>query len=147
MSAACLEGMQQLPQAVICYDRFHVAALAGKAMDEVRSAEFKVRSSALTQAFGKLSLTSRRSLSWAMRTHHACLDGLTYASNVHLAAHEFAKCSGLAPEGGVARGVRSGAAQSQRGCGPRRVEALDRLGDAKSPGDLQAAGAHAQDAL
>jgi Transposase len=136
MSAACLEGMQQLPQAVVCYDRFHVAALAGNAMDEVRSTEFRVRSSALTQALGELSLASRRSLSWVMRTHHACLDGSAYASDVHPAALEFAKCSGLAPEGGAARGVRSGAAQSQRGCGPRRVEALDRLGDAKSPGAL-----------
>ena len=81
------------------------------------------------------------------RQHLSGLARVFRADDVHLAAHEFAKCSGLAPEGGAARGVRSGAAQSQRGCGPRRVEALDRLGDAKSPGALQAAGAHAQDAL
>lgn len=72
MSAAYLKGVQQqLPQAAICYDRFHVAALAGKAMDEVRSAEFKSRPTAVAQALGELSPASRRSLSWAMRTHHA----------------------------------------------------------------------------
>ena len=72
MSAAYLKGVrQQIPQAAICYDRFHVAALAGKAMDEVRSAEFKTRPSAVAQALGELDRASRRSLSWAMRTHHA----------------------------------------------------------------------------
>jgi len=72
MSAAYLKGVQQqLPQAVVCYDRFHVAALAGKAMDEVRSAEFKSRPGAVAQALGELERSSRRSLSWAMRTHHA----------------------------------------------------------------------------
>lgn len=72
MSAAYLKGVQQqLPQAAICYDRFHVAALAGKAMDEVRSAEFKARPTAVAQALGDLDRSSRRSLSWAMRTHHA----------------------------------------------------------------------------
>lgn len=71
MSAAYLKGVQQqLPQAAICYDRFHVAALAGKAMDEVRSAEFKARPTAVAQALGELDRSSRRSLSWAMRTHH-----------------------------------------------------------------------------
>jgi transposase len=72
MSAAYLKGaQQQLPQAAICYDRFHVAALAGKAMDEVRAAEFKSRPTAVAQALGELDRASRRSLSWAMRTHHA----------------------------------------------------------------------------
>lgn len=71
MSAAYLKGaQQQLPQAAICYDRFHVAALAGRAMDEVRSAEFKSRPTAVAQALGELDRSSRRSLSWAMRTHH-----------------------------------------------------------------------------
>jgi transposase len=43
MSAAYLKGVQQqLPQAAICCDRFHVAAQAGKAMDEVRRAEFNL---------------------------------------------------------------------------------------------------------
>jgi len=71
MSAAYLLGVQQqLPQAAICYDRFHVAALAGKAMDEVRSAEFKSRPTAVAKALGELNPASRRSLSWAMRTHH-----------------------------------------------------------------------------
>ena len=72
MSAAYLKGaQQQLPQAAICYDRFHVAALASKAMDEVRSAEFRTRPTAVAQALGELDRSSRRSLNWAMRTHHA----------------------------------------------------------------------------
>lgn len=72
MSAAYLKGVQQqMPQAAICYDRFHVAALAGKAMDEVRSAEFKARPNAVARALGELDHSSRRSLYWAMRTHHA----------------------------------------------------------------------------
>ena len=72
MSAAYLKGVQQqLPQAAICYDRFHVAALAGKAMDEVRAAEFKARPNAVASALGELDRPSRRSLHWAMRTHHA----------------------------------------------------------------------------
>lgn len=72
MSAADLKGVQQqLPQAAICYDHFHVAALAGKAMDEVRAAEFKARPTAVALALGKLDRASRRCLSWAMRTHHA----------------------------------------------------------------------------
>nr|WP_246309696.1 transposase [Hydrogenophaga aromaticivorans] len=62
---------QQLPQAAICYDHFHVAALAGKAMDEVRAAEFKARPNAVALALGELDRASRRCLSWAMRTHHA----------------------------------------------------------------------------
>jgi len=71
MSGAYLKGAQQaLPQAAICYDRFHVAALAGKAMDEVRSAEFKANAQAVTQALGPLEPKAKRSLSWAMRTHH-----------------------------------------------------------------------------
>lgn len=72
MSAAYLKGVQQhLHGAAICYDRFHVAALAGKAMDEVRAAEFKTRPTVVAQALGELDRASRRSLSWAMRTHHA----------------------------------------------------------------------------
>lgn len=71
MSGAFLKGAQQaLPQAAICYDRFHVAALTGKAMDEVRSAEFKADAKTVTQALGQLEPKARRSLSWAMRTHH-----------------------------------------------------------------------------
>ena len=59
-----------MPEAAICYDRFHVAALAGQAMDEVRSAEFKADAKAVTQALGELEPKARRSLTWAMRTHH-----------------------------------------------------------------------------
>lgn len=71
MSGAFLKGAKQaMPQAAICYDRFHVAALAGQAMDEVRSAEFKVDPKAVNQALGELEPKTRRSLTWAMRTHH-----------------------------------------------------------------------------
>lgn len=71
MSGAFLKGLKQsLPQASISYDRFHVAALAGKAMDEVRSAEFKARPGAVSQALGELDRAARRSVTWAMRTHH-----------------------------------------------------------------------------
>lgn len=71
MSAAFLKGAKQaMPQAAICYDRFHVAALAGQAMDEVRSAEFKADAKAVSQALGELEPKTRRSLTWAMRTHH-----------------------------------------------------------------------------
>ena len=59
-----------MPEAAICYDRFHVAALAGQAMDEVRSAEFKADAKAVTQALDELEPKARRSLTWAMRTHH-----------------------------------------------------------------------------
>ena len=45
--------------------------LAGKAMDEVRAAEFKARPNAVALALGELDRASRRCLSWAMRTHHA----------------------------------------------------------------------------
>lgn len=71
MSSAFLKGAKQvMPQAAICYDRFHVAALAGQAMDEVRSVEFKADAQAVTQALGGLDTKTRRSLAWAMRTHH-----------------------------------------------------------------------------
>ena len=72
MSGAFLKGAKEaMPQAAICYDRFHVAALAGQAMDEVRSAEFKADAQAVTKALGALDSKTRRSLAWAMRTHHA----------------------------------------------------------------------------
>ena len=71
MSGAFLKGAKQaMPEAAICYDRFHVAALAGQAMDEVRSAEFKADAKAVTAALGDLEPQTRRSLAWAMRTHH-----------------------------------------------------------------------------
>jgi transposase len=71
MSGAFLKGAKQaMPQTAICYDRFHVAALAGQAMDEVRSAEFKADAKAVSQALGDLEPKTRRLLTWAMRTHH-----------------------------------------------------------------------------
>lgn len=71
MSGAFLKGAKQaMPEAAICYDRFHVAALAGQAMDEVCSAEFKADAKAVSQALSDLEPKTRRSLTWAMRTHH-----------------------------------------------------------------------------
>lgn len=71
MSGAFLKGIKQIsPEATVCYDRFHVAALASQAMDEVRSAEFKADAKAVSQALGNLEPKDRRSLAWAMRTHH-----------------------------------------------------------------------------
>ena len=63
MIGAYLKGVQQqLPQAAICHDRFHVAALAGKAMDEVLSAQFKTRPTAMVRALGELDRSSQHSL-------------------------------------------------------------------------------------
>jgi len=71
MSGAFLKGAKQaMPKAAICYDRFHVAALANQAMDEVRSAEFKADAKAVNQSLSELDPKARRSLMWAMRTHH-----------------------------------------------------------------------------
>jgi transposase len=71
MSGAFLKGVKQaMSEAAICYDRFHVAALAGQAMDEVRSAEFKADVKVVSEALGELDTKTRRSLTWAMRTHH-----------------------------------------------------------------------------
>jgi transposase len=70
MSPAYLKGVQQiLPQAAICHDRCRMPGLVGMDMDEVRAAEFKGRPKAVAQALGDLDQASRRSLSWAMRTH------------------------------------------------------------------------------
>ena len=50
MSAAYLKGVRQsLPEAAISYDRYHVAAMAGQAMDEVRSTELRLESAKVRQ--------------------------------------------------------------------------------------------------
>ena len=70
MSAAYLKGVRQsLPKAAISYDRFHVAALAGKAMDEVRSTELREDTAKVRQALD-VQPKVRRTLQWAMRTNH-----------------------------------------------------------------------------
>jgi transposase len=70
MSAAYRKGVEQsLPEAAISFDRYHVAALAGQAMDEVRSTELRQDSAKVRQALD-LDAKTRRSLRWAMRTNH-----------------------------------------------------------------------------
>ena len=68
MSAAYAKGIgEALPNAQISYDRFHVVALAMRAMDEVRSAEWKTESQRVHDALGALDARERRSILWAMR--------------------------------------------------------------------------------
>ncbi len=68
MSEAYRKGVtEQLPQASISYDRFHVVALANKAMDEVRREEMREEPATVELALGENSAKVRRSLMWAMR--------------------------------------------------------------------------------
>jgi transposase len=68
MSAAYAKGIgKSLPCAQISYDRYHVVALANKAMDEVRSTEWRADSERVQDALGDLDARERRSILWAMR--------------------------------------------------------------------------------
>jgi transposase len=68
MSAAYAKGIgKSLPNAQISYDRYHVVALANKAMDQVRKAEWKTDSERVHEALGDLTARERRSILWAMR--------------------------------------------------------------------------------
>ncbi len=68
MSAAYLKGATTyLPNALISYDRFHVVKLAGEAMDEVRSEEWKTEQARVEEALGHLRPKQRRSVMWGMR--------------------------------------------------------------------------------
>ena len=68
MSAAYRKGVTlHLPNAQISDDRFHVVKLAGEAMDEVRSAEWKDESERVRQALGELTPKERRSIIWGLR--------------------------------------------------------------------------------
>lgn len=68
LSAAYTKGLQlALPNALISYDRFHVVALAGEAMDEVRTAEWKQEAALVEQELGQLTPAERRSILWGMR--------------------------------------------------------------------------------
>ena len=72
MSAAYAKGIgESLPNAQISYDRFHVVALANKAMDEVRSTEWKADSQRVRDELGALDARERRSILWAMRRNPA----------------------------------------------------------------------------
>ena len=68
MSAAYLKGSAAyLPNALVSYDRFHVVKLAGEAMDEVRTEEWKTEQARVEQALGHLTPQQRRSVLWGMR--------------------------------------------------------------------------------
>jgi len=68
MSAAYRKGVGlYLPNAQISYDRFHIVKLAGEAMDEVRSAEWKNESERVRQALGDMTPQQRRSIVWGLR--------------------------------------------------------------------------------
>lgn len=68
MSAAYAKGIgESLPNAQISYDRYHVVALANKAMDEVRIAEWKDESRRVHAELGELDARERRSILWGMR--------------------------------------------------------------------------------
>jgi transposase len=68
MSAAFAKGVgQALPEAQISYDRFHIVAMANKAMDEVRQEETRTQPKAIEQALGDNDRKLLKSLSWGMR--------------------------------------------------------------------------------
>lgn len=54
MSAAFAKGVAEaLPKAEICYDRFHIAAMAGEAMQEVHRSEIKTNVESIEEALGE----------------------------------------------------------------------------------------------
>jgi transposase len=68
MSAAYLKGATAyLPNALVSYDRFHVVKLAGEAMDDVRTEEWKTEQTRVEDALGHLTPKQRRSILWGMR--------------------------------------------------------------------------------
>lgn len=68
MSAAYLKGATAyLPNALISYDRFHIVKLAGEAMDEVRTQEWKSEQARVEDELGHLTPKQRRSVMWGMR--------------------------------------------------------------------------------
>jgi transposase len=68
MSAAFAKGVREnLPQAQISYDRFHVMAMASAAMDEVRKAEVRERPHQVREALGSEDRKARKSMFWAIR--------------------------------------------------------------------------------
>jgi transposase len=72
MSAAYAKGIAtSLPNAQISYDRYHVVALANKAMDEVRTAEWKDESQRVRDELGELDARERRSILWGLRRNPA----------------------------------------------------------------------------
>lgn len=84
MSAAYTKGVSEcLPGAQISYDRFHVVALANKAMDGVRREEVKDQPKAVEEVFGDKKSKLRKSLAWAMR-RNPCDWSAGHAGRVYL---------------------------------------------------------------
>jgi transposase len=68
MSAAYRKGVGEgLPNANISYDRFHVVALAGDAMDEVRKEEMRSEPAKVREAMGDTDKKVLQGLMWGMR--------------------------------------------------------------------------------
>ena len=68
MSAAYRKGVgESLPNADISYDRFHVVALAGDAMDEVRSEEMRSHPAKVREVIGGADKKVLKGLVWGMR--------------------------------------------------------------------------------
>jgi len=68
MSAAYAKGVAlALPNAQICYDRFHVIAMANEAMDGVRRQEMSTQPQAVKEALGDNDRKLLKSLAWGMR--------------------------------------------------------------------------------
>ena len=68
MSAAYAKGAAMaLPKAQISYDRFHVVAMAGEAMDAVRRAELSSDGATVRQTLGGTDPKTLRQLMWGMR--------------------------------------------------------------------------------
>jgi len=68
MSAAFAKGVREnLPQAQVSYDRFHVIAMASAAMDEVRKKEVREHPQQVRQALDSEDRKARKSMFWAIR--------------------------------------------------------------------------------
>lgn len=71
MSGGYKKGVEQeMPQAQIAYDRFHVVALANEAMDETRQAEWRDHPKLVQQAFDQYAVGKKalmKSVRWATR--------------------------------------------------------------------------------
>jgi len=68
MSAAFAKGVtEELPNAQISYDRFHVVAMGNEAMDEVRREETRTQPQSINEALGDNDRKLLKSLTWGMR--------------------------------------------------------------------------------
>ena len=85
MSAAYLKGATAyLPNALVSYDRFHIVKLAGEAMDEVRTEEWKTEQARVEEALGHLTPKQRRSVLWGMRRSNTQTDAMHWLQRANL---------------------------------------------------------------